>query len=51
MKELNNKSMPMKDKIGNKNVVLHPPKSVNHEVKYFDPSAAPVITSEHYNLV
>jgi hypothetical protein len=40
-----------KVQMNSKNAYLHPPKSVKHEVKYFDPSAAPVITSEHYNLI
>jgi hypothetical protein len=30
---------------------LHPPKEVQHKVKYFDPSAAPVVTTADYNLV
>ena len=30
---------------------LHPPKTVKHQVKYFDPSSAPAVTTAEYNLV
>lgn len=29
----------------------HPPKLVNHQVKYFDPYSSPVVTAADYNAV
>jgi hypothetical protein len=50
-KEQTKKSSPRRAQIQNQTVCTHPNKPTKHKVKYFDPSNAPVITSEYYNLV
>lgn len=51
LKSLKKKTSQAKTRVENENIYIHPPKIVKHKVKYFDPSAAPVITSDSYNLV